>query len=267
MANPVGITRANFLSPQELTDGVLHSINSKGGFQEFATILERNSLPVYSNANANAPYDGFTLSDDKWSSGRRRVGMLVYVLETNKLYSLLPVGYFGNGGNLGEAEWDVAPEWERAVRIDPSGGFKKESPSPGNGFNPANGNAADLGISNDPNGCWVELTLGGGAATVEYDARNGTLSLYDGNTLLDSTPINSGNLFKFYAPTNTYYKVDADSDYEGGAAFNQNPTIYVTRGETYTFRREEAGHPLQITTSADVAVAGGVGAGVNAIDG
>lgn len=83
MANPVGITRANFLSPQELTDGVLHSINAKGGFQEFATIAERNALPVYSNANANAPYNGFSLSDDKWSSGRRRVGMLAHVLDTS----------------------------------------------------------------------------------------------------------------------------------------------------------------------------------------
>jgi hypothetical protein len=87
--------------------------------------------------------------------------MMAYVIEEDKLYTLKPVGYFGNGGNLTETDWDAAPEWERAVRIDPAGAFVKEAASPANGFTPANGNAADLGISADPNGCWVEVAFGG----------------------------------------------------------------------------------------------------------
>ncbi|MBN32232.1 MAG: hypothetical protein CL845_09650 [Crocinitomicaceae bacterium] len=87
--------------------------------------------------------------------------MMAYVIEEDKLYTLKPVGYFGNGGNLTETDWDAAPEWERAVRIDPANAFVKEAASPANGFDPGNGNAADLGISADPNGCWVEVAFGG----------------------------------------------------------------------------------------------------------
>lgn len=162
MPNPVGINSyvTNFFSPGNLYLGVTHSINNIGGLQEFISTAERNNIPMIPNSASAAPYNGFTLNDDKWSSGRRRVGMMAYVIEEDKLYTLKPVGYFGNGGNLTEADWDAAPEWERAVRIDPANAFVKEAASPANGFNPANGNAADLGISADPNGCWVEVQFG-----------------------------------------------------------------------------------------------------------
>lgn len=163
MPNPVGINSyvTNFFSPGNLYLGVTHSINNIGGLQEFISTAERNNIPMIPNSASAAPYNGFTLNDDKWSSGRRRVGMMAYVIEEDKLYTLKPVGYFGNGGNLTEADWDAAPEWEKAVRIDPAGAFVKEAASPANGFTPANGNAADLGISADPNGCWVEVSFGG----------------------------------------------------------------------------------------------------------
>ena len=104
MALPQGIQRAGFLSPSVANDGVLHSLALKGGFQEMISLEERNSIPLLENSTA-FPYNGFTASDDPWSSGRRRVGMLVHVVSENKMYSLIPVGFFGNGGNLGEAEW------------------------------------------------------------------------------------------------------------------------------------------------------------------
>ena len=162
MPNPVGINSyvTNFFSPNNLYLGVTHSINNIGGYQEFATLAERNNIPMLPNSASAQPYNGFTQSDDKWSSGRRRVGMMAYVMENQKLYTLIPVGYFGNGGNLGETEWDAAPEWERAVRIDPTNAFVNEAANPGNGFNPGNGNAADLGIAADANSCWVELDFG-----------------------------------------------------------------------------------------------------------
>ena len=72
MANPVGITRQNFLSSANLSDGVLHDVNLKGGFQSFKTIADRNAIPTYANTNT-AEYAGFSQSDDVWSAGRRRV--------------------------------------------------------------------------------------------------------------------------------------------------------------------------------------------------
>ena len=73
MANPVGINSyvTNFFSPSNLHLGVTHSVNNIGGYQEFATIAERNAIPTTPNSASAQPYNGFTLNDDKWSSGRR----------------------------------------------------------------------------------------------------------------------------------------------------------------------------------------------------
>ena len=108
MALPQGIQRVNFLSPSAPSDGIIHSIAQKGGYQEMITSGERNSIPLFENGDS--AYTGFTLSDDIWSSGRRRVGMMIYVVEDRKLYNLIPIGFFGNGGDLGEAEWLALPE-------------------------------------------------------------------------------------------------------------------------------------------------------------
>ena len=157
MALPQGISRANFLHHLEPSDGVLHSITLKGGYQEMISISERNLIPTF--ANSNAPYSGFTLSDDTLSTGKRRVGMMINVIEENKFYQLIPIGFFGNNGDLGESEWLALPEWERALRLDPAGTYCSEGASPANGFTAVQKTATDIGISNDPNGCWVEVSL------------------------------------------------------------------------------------------------------------
>jgi len=158
MSQPQGIQRAGFLSSSVSRDGVLHSISLKGGFQEMVSVEERNSIPLLENSTA-FPYNGFTASDDHWSSGRRRVGMLVNVLEENKFYQLIPVGFFGNAGNLGEAEWLALSEWERALRIDPTGSYTLQAPTPGNNFTSIVKTASDIGITADANSCWVELEI------------------------------------------------------------------------------------------------------------
>jgi hypothetical protein len=193
MPNPVGINSyvTNFFSPNDLYMGVTHSINNIGGFQEFATISDRNDIPLIPNSVANAPYDGFTLkNDDPWSCGRRKVGMMVYVLETQKLYQLIPNGFFGNGDNdtvnttgaLGVSDWIGMPEWERAIRIDPINVRVKDGPSFENGFTTTTAEAVnDVYLAtNDPNSCWVELKLGidgNPISAVTYDANSGDLTI------------------------------------------------------------------------------------------
>lgn len=194
MPNPVGINSyvIDFFSPSNLDYGVVHSINNIGGYQEFATIADRNTIPLI-NDDPTVLYNGFTASDDKWSSGRRRVGMMAYVMENQKLYTLQPVGFFGNGGTLTENDWDTTPPWERAVRMDPTGGYTKETPAPGNSFTTVFEDAASLGISNDPNGCWVELVMGidgNPISAVAHDANTGDLTItltHDGSG--SGTPI------------------------------------------------------------------------------
>ena len=159
-----GINFGNFLthtSDETLGLGIIHSMSLAGGFQEVPTLAERNAIPVQAN-DANGVYNGFTAAGDGgWTSGRRKVGMLVYVVENQKLYSLLPVGYYGNGGNLGETEWLALSDAEKAVRIFPTGTFTAETANPGNGFTAVNKDAASEGIAADADSCWVELPLGG----------------------------------------------------------------------------------------------------------
>ena len=219
MPNPVGINSyvVDFFSPNNLTQGVVHSINTIGGYQEFATISERNSIPL--QASGASTYDGFTTSDDKWSSGRRRVGMMAYVMENQKLYTLQPVGYFGNGGSLGETEWDAASEAERAVRIDPANTYTLEGPALSNGFTTVTVDASTYGIDTNAEGvaltplelansCWVELVMGidGNPITaVTHDASTGDLTItltHDGSG--SGTPtIANGGVFTVNIPTSS----------------------------------------------------------------
>ena len=228
MSQPQGISRANFLHHLEPTDGVLHSIMLKGGYQEMVSISKRNQIPAF--ANSNAPYTGFTLSDDALSTGKRRVGMLVSVLEENKFYQLIPVGFFGNGGNLGETEWLALPQWERALRMDPTGTYCSAGATPANGFTAVQNTASDIGIAADANSCWVEVSFGGGS--------------------------NNAKIFNFLAPTSAHYSVGQDADYVGGSDANTNPILYVTKGETYVIRRGDAGHPLEISKDGKLLTAG-----------
>ena len=172
---PQGIQRSNFFSPAESTDGILHSVTLKGGYQEMLTLNDRNLIKSFLNISGT-PYAGFTQSNDPWSSGRRRVGMMIYVVTENKLYNLIPVGFFGNGGDLGEADWLAMPEWERALRIDPSGAFTSEGATPANGFTAVIKTAADIGLATDANSCWVQMVVDGLPGADGSDGTNGTSS-------------------------------------------------------------------------------------------
>ena len=215
MPNPVGINSyvVDFFSPNTLTAGVVHSINTIGGYQEFETISERNSIPL--QPSVASTYDGFTTSDDKWSSGRRRVGMLVYVMENQKLYTLQPVGYFGNGGNLGITEWDAASEAERAVRIDPANSYIFEGPNLSNGFTTVTVDASTYGIDVNAenvaltplelaNSCWVELVMGidGNPITdVTYSSGDLTITLTHDGSGSGTPTIANGGVFTVNIPT------------------------------------------------------------------
>lgn len=158
--HPSGINRVNFLSHAAQDSGIAHSVNLRGGFQEVYSITERNAIPLMAN-NTAGEYDGFTQSDDVLSSGKRRVGMFVHVLENRKIYTLIPVGYFGNGGELGETEWAALPEWNRALLIDPTGTYSSGPAGPPTFTSPTS-SAGDIGIAADANSCWVEVEFGGG---------------------------------------------------------------------------------------------------------
>ena len=189
-----GLNFGNFLThtnAQTDGEGLIHSQSLSGGYQEVNSIAERNLIPVLADKPGEV-YTGFTASGTGgWSSGRRRIGMLVYCLDVDKLYILKPVGYFGNGGNGDEAAWLALPQPERAVRIFPNGSFTSGLSAPPPPITSTYTDAASLSIDVDAEGvaltaeelkasCWVELDFGSDGnpiSAVDYIEATGSLKI------------------------------------------------------------------------------------------
>jgi hypothetical protein len=113
---------------------------------------------------------------------------------------------------------------------------------------------------------WSLVGGGGGnpVTDVSFDAATGELKVtltHDGNgdtntPIVLTTTVQTGNLFEFSAPGNDFYTLGLPSEYESGS--NENPTIYVVRGATYTFKRVEAGHPLKIYDANNTNISTGI---------
>ena len=243
---PQGIQRAGFLSPSVANDGILHSIALKGGFQEMVSLEERNAIPLLENSTS-FPYNGFTASNDPWSSGRRRVGMLVYVLEVNKFYSLIPVGYFGNKGSLGETEWLALSEAERAVRIDPTRSYTIQSPNPGNGFTTIVADASSIGIPADANSCWVEPDFSGNSTDTITENFFTAVSTGATGIILTESSIETDNTKVF---VNGHLM--RESSYSWKKDGNIITADSLESGTELVWNAEDAGFPLDSTDKIQI---------------
>ena len=138
------------ISPSDSNYALFPSVLQQGGFQEMPTLQDRNEIPVLTTGSG---FGTPSIGGDGWSSGRRRVGMLVYVLENQKFYSLIPQGYWGNGGNLGVTEWLALTDEQKYELLDPTATYN-------GAFTPPN-NYAQAGGNGSATDCWVELEFGG----------------------------------------------------------------------------------------------------------
>lgn len=93
--------------------GTHYSHFGVGGFVELPTIIHRNAIPISEEMNS-----------DGVSSGRRKLGMLVYVIEEQKFYQLKPKHTSTSGGIEGDyvtfSEWDGATDAQKMVWLDPT---------------------------------------------------------------------------------------------------------------------------------------------------
>lgn len=88
------------------TYGTHYSYLGVGGYVEVPDNTYRNGIPASGEMNA-----------DGYSSGRRRFGMLVYVMDTDKAYRLIPKKNDGNRVTM--AEWEAASNNQKLVWLDP----------------------------------------------------------------------------------------------------------------------------------------------------
>lgn len=93
--------------------GTHYSHFGVGGFVELPSISLRNSIPISEEMNS-----------DGLSSGRRKLGMLVYVAENQKFYQLRPRHTSTSGGMVGSyvtfSQWATASNAQKMVWLDPS---------------------------------------------------------------------------------------------------------------------------------------------------
>ena len=165
--NPLAaIAFPSFLSPTNGIkdwEGLLHPAYLKGGFQSVPTIAERNAIPIWAETEV-ATHAGFSESGDGgYTSGRRQIGMLVYVLENNKFYTLCPKGYFVNPVDEntpagGETEWQALSEWVKAGLLKPNSTSIYDDTNSGPPTFTPNQHTPASTDANDP---WVELQFGG----------------------------------------------------------------------------------------------------------
>ena len=165
--NPLAaVTFPGFLSPTNGIkdwEGLLHPSYLKGGFQSVPTIAERNAIPIWSEGNT-LTHAGFSESGDGgYTTGRRQIGMLVYVLENNKFYTLCPKGYFVNPVDEntpagGETEWQALSEWVKAGLLKPNATSIYDDVL---GGPPSFAPTLYTPPSTDANDPWVELEFGG----------------------------------------------------------------------------------------------------------
>lgn len=262
----VPFSQPGVLNATGATHGVAYSSEIIGGYQEVATIDDRNAIPV----NVS-PAKVAAINEDLFSSGRRRIGMVVYVASEDKSYRLQPFGYFGNGGTLTEVDWSNATTHYKVLALDPRKVIRYGGLIAGKGYKtigPITGTTSSWGVvtgytasspiinANTYSGStvspWVEVP-DVRLASSTYNALTGevTYNLSDGTTAsgyIYDTPhlytlnINGGN---------TKLTVNNAADYESGN--NENPDIYISRGETYILRNQATGHTLEISrTLGDV---------------
>jgi hypothetical protein len=102
---PVGGAFASFTS--DAPYGTHFSHLGVGGYLELPDIEHRDSIPV-----------GPEMNSDKLSSGRRKIGMIVYVISESKYYQLIPK--YTDGTKVPYGAWMAAPDLQKLVWLDPS---------------------------------------------------------------------------------------------------------------------------------------------------
>jgi hypothetical protein len=157
-----GLTDLNFVIPVGQT-----------GFIEFSG----NTIPIEFNKGTGTAFspDVVTLNSDNMSSGRRRLGMLVYVYETNKIYRHTIENY----GGLWSAATDASGVGGPTVVISDFGTTVKNNSVAGQNLINAWTGSTIEGVDGytNLNATWRELVTGsGGTSTADTFVTGFTLS-------------------------------------------------------------------------------------------
>ena len=186
----IGINSAD---PQQARRHIFPSILQNGGFQEMPETVDMHEIPVeVSGAGFGTP----KITMDGFGSGRRRIGMLVHVLAEQKIYKLIPQGFYGNGGNNGLTEWNALTDTQKYELLSPTATYNASYTPPNNYTE-----STPTGAAGD---CWVELEFGsdGNPVTgVSYSSGDLTITLTHDGSGSGTPTIANGGVFTVNIPT------------------------------------------------------------------
>lgn len=140
---------------KENTYGTHYSHFGVGGYVELPTLDYRNSIPTE-----------LSIGTDGFSSGRRKFGMIVYVISENKYYQLIPVE---NGQLVSLDRWLFLRPAKKLVLLNPElqniDDFDDGTVADENGdFDWASFDS--ISGTGNPNDCWVEVFVKGNFQTL-----------------------------------------------------------------------------------------------------
>lgn len=191
----IGINSAD---PQQARRHIFPSILQNGGFQEMPEAVDMHEIPVeVSGAGFGTP----KITMDGFGSGRRRIGMLVHVLAEQKIYKLIPQGFYGNGGNNGLTEWNALTDTQKYELLSPTATYNASYTPPNNYTE-----STPTGAAGD---CWMELDFGSDGnpiSAVDYIEATGSLK-----TTLTHDGSGSGTPIEFEVFVDNYTSALADT--------------------------------------------------------
>ena len=192
-----------------------------GGFVELPTLLYRNTIPTHP--------DGI-MHDGGVSSGRRKLGMIVFVQETNKFYQLIPRNPDGSIINI--TDWEAKSNYRKVVLLDPA----RDAVYDGENevFYSGSGNADEV---------WTEVFVKGNFSTVNdlQDYVDNNAAAYAGQicSVIDTN--------KIYLITDDGSGTLSFIEFSGGSVggtelFTENIVVSIADGKT--FGRYVAGNTI-----------------------
>lgn len=144
-----------------------------GGYMEVPTQAELYGIPINTYLEANT-----------YLSGRRKVGMIVYVIELDKFFQLRPRDKT-TADYLTLAQYDaLTPEEEKLVVLDPTASFSIR----------INGVRITISGSGNPADCWTELCLSCGNLEIIDVYASKTFTTEDANKIFHFHTGSSSNL-------------------------------------------------------------------------
>lgn len=181
------------------TYGTHHSVLGVGGFQEFDTITDRNNIPV----GGSLEYDGI-------SSGRRRLGMIVYVHDVDTTYQL----------KINKSTWDSYNDTQKVDALANNNNWEEFQLGAGTG----SGERIEKSYTQTSHGFEVGDVIGWNNDTMEFEKVLAVIGANEALGIVSEVPSTSGFTICFGG----YFEGISGGTTEGGGSFQGGETYFLS---------------------------------------